>query len=447
MRRVLLITYYYPPRQTIGALRPGGLAKYLPEYGWETIVLTPQILGGKRPEGRVVETGDRDVLQDLKAKFGLNPGRHLHDQLHLPLASKPNSKLLHTRAIDWLKSWLAYPDFTKGWIPFALDEIVEFARQERVDAILTTSPPESCHIIGARAKKILGCPWIADFRDLWTQNLGQQKHASQALRVRLEKKTLSSADALVAVSAPWANRLYKRYSNKPIYTITNGFDPDDFRRKPQNLTKSFSITYAGTFYEGKRDPSLLLEVLAELIRDQVFSAEEVRVRFYGKAELWLPALISQWGLDGVVELHGVIGREEALQREMESQVLLLLGWSDPKETGQHTGKLFEYFGAGRPILALGGSPGVLTEALEETKTGAHVLSKQELRKTIIEMYGQFRRDGQVGYHADPEAVEQYSHCQMARKFAEVLDSTTGHRGSRIGLHSWFNGGRLRPEVG
>ena len=432
MRRVLLITYHYPPQSAIGGVRPRGLAKYLSEYGWKAIVLTPKIPGGERPEGSLIEVGNRDALQDLKAKIGLNPHRQLHEQLRLPLSTKPNSRFLHTQAIDWLKRWLIYPDFTKGWIPFALQAITEFAKHEHVDAILTTSPPESCHIVGAQARKILVCPWIADFRDLWTQNLAQQKHSSLPFRVRLEKKTLACADALVTVSAPWAERLRQRYPAKPIETITNGFDPDDFRRKPRELTRTFSITYAGQLYEGKRDPSLLFEVLGELMREQIVPSREVRLRFYGQVEPWLPPLISRYGLEEVVELNGVIGRDEALQREMESQMLLLLGWNDPKETGQHSGKLFEYFGAGRPILALGGSPGVLTEALEETKAGVHVQSKQQLRACIMEMYSEFRRDGQVGYHADPRAVEQYSHRQMARKFAEMLDRTVGSENSYRG---------------
>ena len=206
----------------------------------------------------------------FESQLGFNPRRQLHEQLHLSLSTIPNSKLLHTRAIEWLKQWLAYPDTTKGWIPFASKAVAEFAKQERIDAILTTSPPQSCHIIGAQAKKILGCPWIADFRDLWTQNLGEQKHSSQPLRVRLEKKTLAGADVLVTVSEPWARRLRERYSAKPIYTVANGFDPDDFRQRPSELTKSFSITYAGVFYNGKRDPRLLFEVLRELIQEQIF---------------------------------------------------------------------------------------------------------------------------------------------------------------------------------
>src|SRR5207302_1752875 len=116
----------------------------------------------------------------------------------------------------------------------------------------------------------------------------------------------------------------------------------------------------------------------------------------------------------VVELNDMVGRDEVLQREMESHVLLLLGWSDPEETGQHTGKLFEYLGARRPILAVGGNRGVLTGVLNETKAGVHALDKAQLREYILTSYREFRDYGQVRYRADPGVVEQYSHCQMAR---------------------------------
>jgi hypothetical protein len=153
-------------------------------------VLTPQMPDRKCPGTRVIETGHHDVLQDLKGKFGLKPGLALHDQLHSTLSTKQNLKLLHTKAIDWLKRWLAYPDFTKGWIPFVSEAVAELAEQERVGAILTTSPPES-------------------------------------------------------------------YLARPIHTVTNTFDPDDSRRRPHELTRTFSITYAGQLGERKGDPGLL----------------------------------------------------------------------------------------------------------------------------------------------------------------------------------------------
>src|SRR5713101_2881510 len=188
--------------------------------------------------------------KDLKDKFGLKPGMALRDELYLPLSTK-RSELLYTKAIDWLKRWLAYHDFPKGWIPFAPEAIADLAGQEGMGAISTTSPPESWQIIGAQAKRVFGCLWITDLRDLWTQNLAEQKYSCLPLRIRLEKKTLTVSDAVVTVSAPWADRLSQRYPARPIHTATNTFHPDDSPRRPQELTRTFSLTYAGQIGERK----------------------------------------------------------------------------------------------------------------------------------------------------------------------------------------------------
>src|SRR5437763_11780518 len=121
----------------------------------------------------------------------------------------------------------------------------------------------------------------------------------------------------------------------------------------------------------------------------------MRIRFYGPKEPWVEPLVERYDLKGVVEIHGSINRSEALQRQQQSQILLLLGWANPQETGQHTGKLFEYFGSRRPVLAVGGVRGVLTEVLEETGSGVHTLSKQQLRQFLIESYTEYRERGEV----------------------------------------------------
>src|SRR5437867_2204668 len=207
MRKVLLVAYWYPPRQSSGSQRPAGLAKYLPEFGWEPVILTPKLPDVRRPFAQVVQTGYQDVLQQWKARLRLDPSRGLHEQLNLGLASRPNSSPAHTKIIDCVKSWLACPDAMKGWVPFAMAAVSEMKPSLKFDAIVTTSPPESCHLIGSRVKKALNCPWVADFRDLWTQDL--TKHYGpirKFVESRLERRTLCSADALVTLSGPWAEK-------------------------------------------------------------------------------------------------------------------------------------------------------------------------------------------------------------------------------------------------
>jgi glycosyltransferase involved in cell wall biosynthesis len=420
MRRLLLITFHYPPRPTIGSLRPGALAKYLPQFGWEVLVVTPCFPDGPRPPGTVIETPYHDSLAKWKGRVGLDPHRALHAQLNLSVATKPRTKLVHTQVIDGLTSVLAYPDLTMGWVPFAINAIKKI--DVPIDAILSTAPPITAHVIAHEARRILKCPWIADFRDLWATNLDNPHGTLFRLVDRiLEKKWLGAVDALVTVSRPWADRLQKSYPNKPVHVITNGFDPDEFACA-STRSPYFSISYTGQLYAGRRDPTALFEVVHELIEEGIMARGHLRISFYGPIEPWVQPLVERYDLKGVVELHGSIGRWEALQRQQESQILLLLGWANPRETGQHTGKLFEYFGSRRPILAVGGVAGVLTEVLEETGAGVHAISKQQLRQFLIEAYAEFIERGEVRFRGNEVPLMKYTHRAMARSLSVLLDT-------------------------
>ena len=435
MKRVLLIAYAYPPCNEIGALRPAGLAKYLPRFGWEPTVLTVKLPGRRPGATPIIETGDEDVLQTWKTRFGLEGKRSLHEQLGLPVTQKRDSHLVHTKVLFAIRYLLAFPDATKGWIPFAMRALEDVKKSMSVDAILTTSPPVSAHMIGQKAKAMFGCPWIADLRDLWSQNLAQGNDLVRLLERSVERKTLRDADALVSVSEPWADRLRECYPDKSVFSITNGFDADDFRPKPEELTPTFSITYTGRLYEGKRDPTPLFEVIQEMIRDGELSREVVQVRFYGSIEPWLPVLVRSFGLEDVVDVAGTISRDEALRRQRESQVLLMLCWSDLRETGQHTGKVFEYLGARRPVLAIGGSRGVVTDLLEQTRSGVHARAKEEIKDTLRTWYAEHCRTGRVLYRGDERKIYAYTHEQMAAKFAHVLEGvTTGNASQACAAH-------------
>ncbi|HXY13611.1 MAG TPA: glycosyltransferase [Terriglobales bacterium] len=424
MKTLLLVSYYFPPRPQVGAVRPAGLAKYLGEFGWDVIVLTPELPSGQRPPVRIVETGYCDVLDKWRARFRIDPKRGLHQQLHLPLNSKMRSHQPHTAFVWLVRSLLLYPDGIKGWLPFAVKAARKLFREQPIDALVTTSPPITAHLIGHELKKVFKCPWIADFRDLWTQNIAYSPRIFLPFEKRLEKRTLSNADMLVAVSDPWADKLRQRYQPIPVHTISNGFDPDEFAGASPRLTDVFSITYTGQLYRGQRDPSPFLEALGELISEGALQRNKVKVRFFGPAEPWLPKLISDYGLSDVIALCGTVGRQEAIRYQRESQILLLLGWHDRREVGQHTGKLFEYLGSQRPILAVGGGRGVLTEVLEATEAGLHALSKQQIREYLIQAYAQFRETGEVRYQGIESEINRYTHREMSRQYAQLLDSLT-----------------------
>ena len=205
-----------------------------------------------------------------------------------------------------------------------------------------------------------------------------------------------------------------------MIAIPNGYDPDEVASAP--LTKKFTITYTGQLYQGKRDPTPLFRAIAELISEGRLDRRAVKVRFYGAIEYWLEKEIRRFGLEDVVSLNPRVPRKIALEKQRESQILLLLNWDDPGEIGVYTGKVFEYLAARRPILAVGGPRGVVTELLEETGAGVHALGYEQLKHILLEFWEQYTTHGYVPYRGSEERIAKYSHREMARRFAEMLDS-------------------------
>ncbi|NQE44520.1 hypothetical protein C5S31_00680, partial [ANME-1 cluster archaeon GoMg2] len=186
------------------------------------------------------------------------------------------------------------------------------------------------------------------------------------------------------------------------------------------LSDKFSIVYTGNLYRGKRDPEPLLKAIQKLILEGIIEPDEVVIDFYGYDEGWLERDVERYGLQDIVRVHGVIPREEALKKQREAQILLLLTWNDPTERGVYTGKVFEYLAARRPILSMGISGGVVEDLLKETNAGVHTSSQEEIERALKIFHSEFKLKGRVGYCGISTKIERYSQREMARKFADVL---------------------------
>jgi glycosyltransferase involved in cell wall biosynthesis len=421
--RVLIITYHFPPRPTMAAARLKGLAKYLPEFGWEPVVLTPRLPQSPPPAFHVVETPyPGDAIQMVKRKFGLEPRRGLQEQVGVPLSVREKKQSPTRKFTHYIKGFIAYPDDKKYWRPYAVAAGLELLQKGTFDAMLSSFGPPTAHLIANELKSETGLPWVADFRDLWTQN---HYYAYSRLRKwfesRLEAETMAGADALVTVSRPLADRLAAAYPNKPVFTIPNGFDPEEISQ--ETPTPPFTITYTGQLYWGKRDPKLLFQALQELIAENKIARQDIRIHFYGPEVYWLDQETQHYGLEGIVRQFGPVSREEAVSKQRTSQILLLLRWDNPDEVGVYTGKLFEYLAAKRPILALGGPEGVVSDLLAETGAGVHATTLKRLKMQLASWYQAYQQHGVTPYTGDEERILSYSHRAMAKKFAEALNAT------------------------
>jgi hypothetical protein len=420
MKKVLLISFHFPPSIASGAQRPYGLAKYFPNYGWEPIVLTAKLKGKRPGEIRVVETDYRDILGSWKSRFRFNPQKGLHEQLNIEVSKNFKHQTWKSKIIQTMKEVVAFPDENIGWYDFALKSASELLDKENVSAIISTSYPVTAHLIARKLKQKYKIPWVADFRDLWTQNhyLNKTKLVKYFER-RLELKTISDANSLVIVH-PLVYELKKLHKDKKICCITNGYDLDDFSKIQAELTNKFTLTHTGILYTGKRDPYLLFKIVRQLINEKKIDKGKIEIRFFGCNEGWLIDEVKKHNLGGIVIVHSAIPREEALRIQKESQILLIIRWDRKDEESIFPGKVFEYLGAKRPIIAIGAG-GVLKDLLETTNAGKFAKNEEGLKNILLEYYHEFIESGAIQCHSN-RIIDNYTYNTIAKKYSEILNN-------------------------
>lgn len=425
VRRVLIISFSFSPRPDAGARRPVGLCRHLPRHGWEPTVLTATNDRDPQLEAFVVRSGYANAIGPLKSRWGLSQDKSFDEQMR-PLLPEWMFRISRV-ARNSLAEFLAYPDYERGWLEPAVRVGTDLLKRESFHAVLTTSPPVTAHLIGQRLARLSGLPWVADLRDLWSQGYAYPWSALRRLvERRLEQRVLRSASALVSVSQPLADALASIHPGKRTVAIVSGFDPDELAKEPTQLTSRFTLTYTGTIYPRKQNPAPLLEALRTALAKGRIPASDVCLRFYGRppTEALLRQLCRGRGLEDVVEFHGLCSREEVVERQRESQLLLLLDWLDPGQPGVYTAKLFEYLAARRPILAFGPGGTVVESVLKATGAGSYETCQAGLEERLLAYYGEFAHAGAVQPPCDAAVLEPYSQRRMAHEFGRLLDSVT-----------------------
>ncbi|MCK4794015.1 MAG: glycosyltransferase, partial [Desulfobacteraceae bacterium] len=357
-----------------------------------------------------------------KRLFGFNLNENIRRQVNERFSLTSKNRLVNF-IFTRIGEIFGYPDLNRGWRPFAVRAGSDLLQKESIDAVLSSSMPVISHIIAKELKTRYQIPWLADFRDLWAQNYNYHYGPLRKLiDRRLELKTLSPADALVVASQPAAGSMRALHKEKPIYVITNGFDPVEVNSPPANLVAKFTITYTGSIYPRRQEPSKFFTALRDLISDGTMSPDDVEVRFYGPREDWVEREINDYGLSGIVKQNGIVPREIALEKQRESQLLLRFKREGPQEHGAYSGKIFEYLAARRPILATGGTTDVIDKLLNETNAGICASTAEDIKNVLKKLYQEYKLNGKVAYHGVESNVNEYSHREMARKFAGVLNS-------------------------
>lgn len=432
MKTVLLVSFLFPPTNNIGAVRIGKFAKYLPDFGWEPVVLTVDDVG-RYPQTLPVEVRESTVVRTWYPKLRL-PWAHGGDHakggessVDRPV-STPSGLLTSTlqrplRFFYTLPLTQALLSSPTGWYLPGLRRALHITRERPVDAILTTYDPATPHMIGSALSRRTGTPWVADYRDPWTQSayLRRRWQPMQFFEEQLERRLVRRSSLITATSDPIAGRL-ERFHSRKVIVIRNGFDDDDFRDEAPPLTSKFTVTYVGNLYD--RDLAPLLGAVRSLLDNGTISAEAFELRFLGN-DVWrrLPGLIQKHGVGDVVKAYPAVSFKESLRKQRESTVLLLLGWCDERDRGILPGKLFEYLGSSRPILGVTLERDEIAGVLERTGAGIIASTGMAIRAQLAAWFAEYSAGGKVtsGYAPDADAIGSYSRREQARRLSQVLE--------------------------
>src|SRR5579884_4013106 len=428
MPRLLFVSYWLPPRSAVGSIRAAHLLKHLGACGWDVTAVTARLEPTDQTPCKYIQTGYWDLKGAIKAGIGIGR-RSTHEALHVDVPRYGARRTPLQRVIFGTASLLSYPDDYIGWLPFAAQTIRRLAATRQWDAVLTSAPPMTVNLAAALSHPRI--PWIADFRDLWAgSNYSERSVLHDLFDGTLERLCVSRAAALVASSQLSADRLARRYPHKPCVAISTGFDPDEWNDVPFATEPRCTLLYAGTWYRGQRDPTVLFAAIRQILDEGSAADGDLNIELYAPKEAWLDELIARFRLQSVVRVHGFVERSVVLAAERRADRLIALAWDGAQADGIVPGKIFEYFGARRPILAIGGPPNCAVQhLLDATGTGVRCRTVEETKAEVLSALVE-HRSGNARIIAQT-AAGRYTAEQCARAFAHVLNAQTReHREER-----------------
>jgi len=397
--RILILSWYFPPINEIGAIRVGKVAEYLHEHGNDVWVVTAdrdhfdRSLALGLPSDRVIRTNWLDVDRlsspwtwfSSRVEKANDPGK---------AASAPSEQGgSSTRArISRHYMWLVrFPDRQGGWLPYLRRAASRLLKKEPFDLIYASGPPFTTFVAAAQLSRRFGVPWVAEYRDAWSYDHYRQKPEwRERIDDFMEKRVIGTCAGIVAVSEPWA-RFYEQRFRKPTIAVYNGFDSVEKSADPPLVPPGLpvSIVHMGTVYSGLRDPAVLFEAitLAKL------TPQEVEVAFYGAVPSAVLPLAEKFGVREFVKVPPRVSYDKALEIQRTSDVLLLL--QSPADMANVPAKTFEYFAARRPILGLGLDDGIPAKLVRDRKAGSYVTDSRIVAEQLKTWVNQKRSIGEI----------------------------------------------------
>lgn len=436
MKKVLILTYYWPPSGGAGVQRWLKFVKYLKDFGWEPIVYTAE--NGEIPE--VDLSLEKDIPKNtivLKtpiwepySAYKALIGQKKNEKINAAFLNESKKKSPLNNLAIWIRGNFFIPDARKFWIKPSVRFLSDYLLQNKIDAIISSGPPHSMHLIAKELKsKFPQLKWVADFRDPWT-NIDFYKDLkltawADSKHKRLEKEVLAQSDCVISIGQSMSDELMFINNNKTqdakFKVITNGYDEDDLIKTQVEKDKKFSISHIGTLVK-TRNPEGLWKVLKELITENESFKNQLEIKLVGKLDIVVKDSIEAYGLSSFVRKIDYLPHDKVIEEQQRSKVNLLLVNQTQNAKGILTGKFFEYLSAGAPILAIGPTDGDLADILKETKAGyiSDFDDLKSLKKNILTLF-----ESQVLLRNEAK-IKDYSRKNLTKKLSEILNELTNN---------------------
>jgi glycosyltransferase involved in cell wall biosynthesis len=425
-KKLLIITYYWPPAGGPGVQRWLKFVKYLPDFGVQPIVYIPE--NPTYPivdENLVKEVSDKAIILKQKIFEPYQLASFLSKNKTKKISSGiiPNQKKQSflDKTFLWIRGNLFIPDARVFWVKPSVAYLEKYIVENNIDTIITSGPPHSLHLIGLELKQKLDLKWFADFRDPWTtigyhKSLRLSSFAAKKHKA-LEHQVLNTADAIIVTSKTTKTE-FQAITTKPISVITNGYDTEQVEK--QTLDTKFSLAHIGSFLS-ERNPSILWESLIELAHEIPDFKTHLEIKLIGAVSQEVLETISQFGLKPYLNNLGYVSHTEAIAHQRKSQVLLLIEINSEDTKSIIPGKLFEYMVSNRPIIAIGPKDSDFAEIITNTNTGVFFdySEKVKLKSVILDFYNQFL-EGKL--QSNGVGLQNYSRRNLTKQLVELLKS-------------------------
>ncbi|WP_296383117.1 glycosyltransferase [Winogradskyella sp.] len=425
-KRVLIICYYWPPAGGPGVQRWLKFVKYLPEFDIEPIVYCPENPNYPIVDESLVNEISKSITilkQPINEPYGLASlfSKNSAKKISSGVIPKAKKQSFIEKAMLYVRGNYFIPDARKNWIKPSVSFLSNYIKKHQIEIIITTGPPHSLHLIGLNLKQQLGVKWLADFRDPWT-TIGYHKDlkltkSSEAKHKDLELKVLNATDEIIVTSSHTKNE-FKAKTEQSISVITNGYDSHKVRVDEKD--DLFTLSHIGSLLS-ERNPSILWEVLSELIKENETFSKIFKLNLVGVVSDDVLESIHNNGLRHHLNIVGYVSHDEAIKFQMQSQVLLLIEIDTDDTKAIIPGKIFEYLISETPILAIGPKDADVEQIIKTTNTGTYFSynEKVELKTQILNYFEAYQNNN---LKVNAIGLQPYSRKALTKKLSSIINN-------------------------